>query len=216
MKDRVSLYPGRIKLTPVPDEENVYDMERADQPTQEGMALNKFNLLKDETAALFGLDENAVPDDVFRAINTAISGRAEIVAGSYKGTGTYGASNPNTLTFDFVPKLIIIFDNNNGAGLILDYDMTSGASNSSIGIFDLTWLSETYKAGGLVLANYLGKDEGDSSAVINGYSKRSADGKTLYWYCKPYSTSGNQATSSYITRAQRNQSGVTYRYIAIG
>ena len=32
---------------------------------QKGMALNKYNLLKDATAALFGLDGSAVPDDVF-------------------------------------------------------------------------------------------------------------------------------------------------------
>ena len=30
MKDRVSLYPGRVMLTPVAGQENVYDMVRAD------------------------------------------------------------------------------------------------------------------------------------------------------------------------------------------
>ena len=32
----------------------------------------------------------------------------KIATGSYVGTGTYGADNPNTLTFDFKPKFIII------------------------------------------------------------------------------------------------------------
>lgn len=32
----------------------------------------------------------------------------KVVTGSYTGTGTYGASNPNSLTFDFVPKLLVI------------------------------------------------------------------------------------------------------------
>ena len=27
---------------------------------------------------------------------------------SYVGTGTYGKSNPNSLTFDFVPKIVVI------------------------------------------------------------------------------------------------------------
>ena len=27
---------------------------------------------------------------------------------SYVGTGTYGESNPNSLTFDFVPKVVMI------------------------------------------------------------------------------------------------------------
>lgn len=64
MKDRVPLYPGRVKLVPVSGQENVYDMTRADQPTQEGDPLNKSTLLKDATAALFGLGADAVPDDV--------------------------------------------------------------------------------------------------------------------------------------------------------
>lgn len=65
MQDRVPLYPGRVKLTPVSGQSNIYDMERADQSTQEGTKLNKASLLKDATAALFGLTSDAVPDDVF-------------------------------------------------------------------------------------------------------------------------------------------------------
>lgn len=68
MQDRVSLYPGRIKLTPVPGQDGYYDLERADQPTQEGTALNKNNLLKDATAALFGLGVKTVIDDVLALI----------------------------------------------------------------------------------------------------------------------------------------------------
>ena len=71
MKDRLPTYPGRVKLTPVADQENVYDMTRADEPTEEGMALNKANLLTDETAALFGLGEDAVPNDVFSVIHSS-------------------------------------------------------------------------------------------------------------------------------------------------
>lgn len=37
-----------------------------------------------------------------------LGGGARIEVGSYVGTGTYGSSNPNTLTFGFVPKLVII------------------------------------------------------------------------------------------------------------
>ena len=65
MQDRVSLYPGRVTLTPVQGQENTFDMVRADQPTQEGTSLNKASLLKDQTAALYGLGNDAVPDDVF-------------------------------------------------------------------------------------------------------------------------------------------------------
>lgn len=64
MQDRVPLYPGRVTLTPVEGQENTYDMVRADQPTQIGTALSKANLLKDDTAAQFGLDSSAVPNDI--------------------------------------------------------------------------------------------------------------------------------------------------------
>ena len=65
MQDRVPLYPGRVTLTPVAGQINTYDMTRADQPTQEGTPINKATLLKDATAALFGLGADALPDDAF-------------------------------------------------------------------------------------------------------------------------------------------------------
>ena len=64
MVDRVPLYPGRVKMTPVSGQANIYDMERADQPTQAGTPLNKTTLLKDSTAALYGLTD-ATPEEVF-------------------------------------------------------------------------------------------------------------------------------------------------------
>lgn len=64
MQDRVPLYPGRVTMTPVEGQANTYDMVRADQPTQAGTPLRKANLLKDTTAAQFGLGAGAVPDDV--------------------------------------------------------------------------------------------------------------------------------------------------------
>ena len=39
--DRIPTYPGRIKLTPVSGQTNVYDLTRADQPIEEGTPINK-------------------------------------------------------------------------------------------------------------------------------------------------------------------------------
>lgn len=64
MEDRVSLYPGRVMLIPVEGQPNTYDMVRADKPIQTGTSLGKVSLLKDTTAAQFGLGSEAVPDDV--------------------------------------------------------------------------------------------------------------------------------------------------------
>lgn len=65
MQDRVSLYPGRVRLTPVSGQTNVYDLERADQPTEPGTPLNKTTLLTDLVAECLGLSNTSVPNDVF-------------------------------------------------------------------------------------------------------------------------------------------------------
>lgn len=49
MQDRISAYPGRVKLKPVAGQADTYDLTRADQPTQEGTPLNKAALLSDTT-----------------------------------------------------------------------------------------------------------------------------------------------------------------------
>lgn len=84
MQDREPTYPGRVTLTPVYGLANTYDMERADRPLQEGTPLNKASLLKDTTAALYGLGTDAVPDDALH-----------LCPGSKEGWGTsiYGQKN---------------------------------------------------------------------------------------------------------------------------
>ena len=37
--------------------------------------------------------------------------KAQVTTGSYTGTGTYGEDSPNSLTFDFEPKLLIVMSN---------------------------------------------------------------------------------------------------------
>lgn len=39
--DRVPTYPGRVTMTPVSGQTNVYDMSRADSPVEEGTPINK-------------------------------------------------------------------------------------------------------------------------------------------------------------------------------
>lgn len=50
MQDRVSQYPGRVKLTLVDAANGIYDMERADEPIQEGTPLNTANLFSKDAA----------------------------------------------------------------------------------------------------------------------------------------------------------------------
>ena len=63
----------------------------------------------------------------------------KIATGSYTGTGTYGASNLNSLTFEFAPKLVIIqaskgygysmlvFIYKNGEEILMPWQSTSGS-----------------------------------------------------------------------------------------
>ena len=87
MQDRVPLYPGRVTLTPVAGQENTFDMARADQPTQEGTPLNKATLLKDATAAKFGKDTGAVPDDVLDVLSKSV------LEGTYPVVDVYAGQN---------------------------------------------------------------------------------------------------------------------------
>lgn len=41
VKNRVPKYPGRVKMTPVSGQVNIYDMERADDPREEGTPINR-------------------------------------------------------------------------------------------------------------------------------------------------------------------------------
>lgn len=90
MQDRVPLYPGRVTLTPVAGQANTYDMARADQPTQEGTPLNKATLLKDATAAKFGKDASAVPDDVLDVLSKSV------LEGTYPVVDVYAGQNWET------------------------------------------------------------------------------------------------------------------------
>lgn len=122
MQDRVSLYPGRVKLEPVAGQANLYDLTRADQPTQEGTPLNKANLLSDATAAAIKAllasqtEDPATPNDALNILAQAVEDVATVAAGkcsietsTYTGTGTFGSANPTTLTFPKKPTAVAVF-----------------------------------------------------------------------------------------------------------
>lgn len=191
MKDRASLYPGRVKLIPVSGPENTYDMVRADEPTQDGDPLSKATFLKDSTAALFGLDNAALPDDVLVTIKTMFDGRVRIAHGTYRGTGVYGESNKNSLTFPFAPEVLILYRAGN-IGIV------SGSKDNSESFYAILPKQTTV----FRTIAYDGSYYKDETIYI------SFSGQTVTWYMD-YSYSNNAG-------AQFNASGTTYGYIAIG
>ena len=116
----------------------------------------------------------------------------KIVTGSYAGTGTYGSDNPNSLTFDFKPKLIWIYGyqtstNNYWYNTIYEY-------GAPVVYFDV--LPASYKRG-------YGFHDGSTSDVTgDSYAKK--EGNSVYWY--------NTDSAS----RQYNTDGIIYYYIAIG
>lgn len=60
--DRVPTYPGRVRLVPVPDQTNMYDMTRADSPIAVGTPINK---------ALFDQKAYTLTEDVTVYVSTA-------------------------------------------------------------------------------------------------------------------------------------------------
>lgn len=122
-----------------------------------------------------------------------------IETGSYVGTGTYGASNPNTLTFVFVPKFVIFIDN--------------GYYNGSKTIYEALF----QRARNLVNCELLPDSYGDSAYFLgpSGYSGRQyTDWKEAAWKTNGGKTINWLSTNSAVY--QFNEINKTYYYIAIG
>lgn len=69
MIDRNVQWPARYQLQKVPGTDDIYDIIPAPGTVyDEGTLINKATLLKDTTAAEYGLGTDAVPDDVFKKI----------------------------------------------------------------------------------------------------------------------------------------------------
>lgn len=74
MRDRVPLYPGRVRMTPVAGQANTYDMVRADEAKEAGTPLNKATLLQDSTAKAIGLTQaNPTVDDALNGLSNKVN-----------------------------------------------------------------------------------------------------------------------------------------------
>lgn len=110
--DRVSTYPGRVKLTPVSGQANTYDMVRADSPTEPGTPLDKVTfesivhsrltgryytpvLTREVSASSAGLTVSPLPTSgwIYDADNEnrATSGTYTVEVSSNNGSGTKAA-----------------------------------------------------------------------------------------------------------------------------
>lgn len=122
----------------------------------------------------------------------AVGKFVKVATGSYYGTDKYGTSNPNSLTFDFKPKIVIIY---------------SDAASSAEGSY-----GNSSGNNFMIFVNYKTLVPTSSTNVLgyNVYVK--FNGNTVSWYSSTSSTcqaNGATGPSSSITYTH-------YRYVAVG
>lgn len=110
-----------------------------------------------------------------------------LTTGQYTGNGTYGQYNPNSLSFDFEPYLIII--NRAGAGL------QPGAATSGSSVANVVANLSAFWINGFLWTK--------GATSINGGVTCAQNGNSFVWY----------STGS---AGQLNDNGIVYNYIAIG
>ena len=160
------------------------------------------------TAADFATEGQAIPSDGVYGYGPmagwlnvipywAKDAGVRIATGSYVGTGTYGASNPNSLTFDFAPNLVIV-------------------------ICDIGILNTSYSTYPVQLIAFMLRDANNYSVfrTTNSNSSMSSTtsfagvldtsaGTTFVWH-------NGQIGNSYAQALEQLNEIKTYRYIAIG
>ena len=123
---------------------------------------------------------------------------------TYYGTGRYGESNPNSLTFSFAPSYVLMISGyySLGGG---DAEPSSGFSKLTINMGTLT---TNYENGtGFFAHMYAG---GHATSTLRNCAKKSSDGKTLYWYAN-----AGCAVDYHSVNAQCNILGQEYTVLAI-
>ena len=118
---------------------------------------------------------------------------------TYIGNGTSGINNPCSVTFNnIVPKAIMVVgwkqSNSN-----FQTNMQSGGYRYNVSFILCDELSTSYVMGAGFLFS-------DSTNQPSRYAKKSADGKTIYWYIEGDGQS----------QAQINQSGYKYYILGMG
>lgn len=112
-----------------------------------------FTDIADSIRSVSGGTASIQADTFPTAIQSLGSGFAKIQTGSYVGTGTYGASNPCSLTFNFIPNVLFVSAQSDVFAMFLVHGTLKGYSlrkeNSNIdnsgktAIIFVTWSGNT-------------------------------------------------------------------------
>ena len=99
------------------------------------------------------------------------AGALKMATGNYAGTGTYGEGNPNSLAFEFSPRLVIVVPNN--AGVTNDMGRLIMVYGASASMFSPNAYSSSLTWGDKSISWYYSND-------ANNQCNRS--GQTYYWF----------------------------------
>lgn len=124
----------------------------------------------------------------------------QVAYGKYTGTGTWGESSPNKLTFSFAPKVVFMVQYFNSASGVYGPIYSSQKASNAVMVADT--LTESFQSGN----GFYGLGHINDEARYS-YGKKSKDGKTFYWY---FSYDKDRSSS------QLNNSGYVYYWVAIG
>lgn len=141
------------------------------------------------TASQVGADPAGSAAAVQSVLTPLINEKSQISAGSYVGTGTYGADNPNTLTFPFATKVVMFLGYFSGS----QWMPIPGNGGPDVPMDVLTTAYQNNRP------PYFGLTSGGRNS-----GKKSSDGRSLSWF----STSDSAS--------QLNYENYIYYYIAIG
>lgn len=129
MKDRIPTNPGRIRLSPVPNQQNTFDLQLADGATEPGTPLTKATLLSDDAAAAVWRAQD-VPDDPTPSL--ALEQLAALLwrpVESYKTAGTHTFTVPDIFNgSDYLLGVLLMGGGGSGAASTGTYSVNAGAS----------------------------------------------------------------------------------------
>ena len=142
--------------------------------------------LWDKEDAVLRTDFNENNQKIDAALGAA--GNCRIACGTYTGTGNYGVDNPNTLTFDFTPKVVFIYVTPNYRGVA---HTSSSSSTSYWSVYNQIFYC------------------GASSFIV-----ADSDGTgTVYYTLENNALTWHTTLNAY---AQMNSVSFNYAYVAIG
>lgn len=154
-------------------------------------------------------------DGLVGDINSVLDSSVKIETGSYVGTGTYGSSNPNSLTFGFQPKIIIInqfktstYNYLNGWSFSNPQIIHDGVSLLPKSQINSNYLEhpEIFSKSSVIAFSFNSEFTNNHSGICYG----SFENNSFIWCCN------DEGPIDYENWAQGNFTNYRYNYIAIG